>query len=97
MVSSDFCTLNYHFVCVCVFSQLSVDFLIFFFFKKGCKHCSFLEFLCFKSNFLCLLKHYKNKGFSIYVFFVVEREEKMQTKMITGISGFVFCPKMAVS
>ena len=30
------------------------------------------------------------------MFFVVEREEKGK-KMTTGISGFGFCPKMAVS
>ena len=50
MVSSDFCTLNYHFVFLC-FGQLSGNFLkIFFFVKKGAK-IGFFNVLCFELNF----------------------------------------------
>ena len=45
-----------------------------------------------------LLKHYKNWGFGQLLSFLVEREKNRPKRMITGISGFVFCcRKMAVS
>ena len=79
MVSGDFCTLNYHFVFL-FFGQLSGNFLKITFFKKGCK-IGFFNCLCFEmifeqSRFVTLLKHYKIGFQSIFMFFVVEREEK---------------------
>ena len=63
-------------------------------FSNFCLLSSFLE----NSLFLGLLQHYKIRGFSNSLcFFIVEREEKGQTKMITGIYEFVFLSKMAVS
>ena len=50
--------------------------------KRGAK-IGFSNFQCFKLifwkfSFLGLLKHYKNRGFSKFGFFVVEREENRQ-------------------
>ena len=50
--------------------------------KKGAK-IGFFKFLCFKLifgkfSFLGLLKHYKNRGFSRFLFFVFEREKRQK-------------------
>ena len=49
------------------------------------------------SLFLGLLKHYKDRGFSRFLFFVVEREETSKKKDNWNFWIWVFCPKMAVS
>ena len=93
VVSSDFCTLSYHFfVCVCVrpiiwqFSKNSV-------FKNRVQtFCGiFFKFLCFeflKILFLWLPKHYKSRGFTNVLCLLLLKERKKANK-ITGIS--VFC------
>ena len=103
MVSDDLFLLSYHFVCVfCV--QLSANFpKIAFFQKNECKDWFFSIIFCFKYNFgkisfLGLLEHYKNRGFSQFLWFFLLKKKRIDKKMITGSSGLGFLgPKMAVS
>ena len=99
VVSGFFAQLSFLCVFLCpIICQFSKNRL---FSKKSAKF-GFPNFLCFKFNFgkisfFGLLKHYKNRGFSqCLCLFLLEREKNKQ-KMITGISGFGFCPKAAVS
>ena len=97
VVSSDFCTLSYHFVLFWTSYQALFKKLLFF--ENCVPNCFFSNFLVlslFYSPFLGLLKHYKIGVQQYFVVFVVQRAEKAKEK-ITGISGLGFCPKMAVS
>ena len=76
VVSSGF--LAQSIIILCVFcAQLSGNFLKIAFFKKGCHIFSVLS-LSFENYLLCLLKHYKIWGFSIFMLLVVAREENRQ-------------------
>ena len=82
--------LSYQFVFFVCF-QLFFSFLKIAFFKEGVQFFSIFSVLSYvfeNSLFLGLLKHIKNKGFSIWGFFVVERRK--QEKMITEIYEFWF-------
>ena len=93
VVSSDLCTLNYHFVfsrpVIRQFSKIT------FFLCAQTVLIFQISLFCFsKIIFLTLLKHYKNRGFSRFLCFFVKREAKSKTRIITGIFGFwVFGPK----
>ena len=96
-----FLVLNYHFVLflcpiICQFSKNSL------FRKKGAKF-GFFGFPCFKFifwkfSFLGLLKHYNIMGFSRFLSFFVEGEEKGKKHDNWNFWIWVlFCPKMAGS
>ena len=85
MVSRDlFCTLSYHFVFYFC-PQFSGNFLKIAFFKKRVQKLGFPIFSVLSLNFenslfLGLLKHYKNRGFSKIVCFVLLKEKKTGKK-----------------
>ena len=81
VVSSDFCTLNLSFCVFCLCPIIWQLFIIVFFKRKEG----------------CFAKHYKIGFQQICVFLFFEEKQKGKEKKITGISGCVFCPKMAVS
>ena len=85
MVSRDLvCTLSYHFVFFC--AQLSGNFVkIAFFEKKRVQKLGFSIFSVLSLNFenslfLGLLKHYKNRGFSSFLCFLLLKEKKTGKK-----------------
>ena len=84
MVSRDlFCTLSYHFVFF--LSPIFWQFLKIAFFKKrvqklGLPIFSVLSLNFENSLFLGLLKHYKNRGFSKNLCFVLLKEKKTGKK-----------------
>ena len=85
VVSSDlFCTLSYHFVFLFC-AQLSGNFLKITFFKRRVQKLGFSFFSVLSLNFenylfLGLLKHYKNRGFSNCLCFVLLKEKKTGKK-----------------
>ena len=93
VVSSDFCTLNYHLVFFWgpVVSQFSKNYV---FGEIGCK-CFFcfcfpcFEFRSWEISLFCLPKHYKNYGFQKIVAFSFQREDKGQTKLEFWILFFL--------
>ena len=86
--------------CVFFCAQLSGNFLKIAFLKKRVQKLGFSIFSVLSLNFefFGLLKHYKNRGFSNFLCFLLLKEKKTGKKMMTGIYEFCFFgPKMAVS
>ena len=80
--------------CVFFCAQLSGNFPKIAFFKKRVQKLGFSIFsvlsIKFENSFFGLLKHYKNRGFSIFCVFCCWERRKQAKKMITGIYEIKF-------